>query len=56
MLDAGAGTILRAMTTQLTTQAAYMAAIALAMIVAGLSKRRLEWKPPRRRKRRGRGA
>jgi hypothetical protein len=56
MLEAGLRAILRAMTTQLTSQVAYMAAIALAMIVAGLSKRRLEWKPPRKRKRRGRGA
>jgi hypothetical protein len=37
---------------QFTTQAAYSVAIALAMIAAGLSKRRLEWKrrPPKRKK------
>jgi hypothetical protein len=41
------------MSVQFTTQAAYAAAIALAMIVGGLGKRRLEWKrrPPRGRKR-----
>jgi len=32
------------MSTQFTTQAAYTAAIAVAMIAAGLSKRRLVWK------------
>ena len=31
--------------TQITTELAYIAAIALAMITAGLGKRRLEWKP-----------
>jgi hypothetical protein len=38
--------------TQFTTQVVYVAAVALAMITAGLSKRRLYWKrrPPRRRK------
>jgi hypothetical protein len=38
--------------TQFTTQVVYVAAVAVAMITAGLSKRRLEWKrrPPRRRK------
>jgi len=44
--------MLSAMSMQFTTQAVYMAAIALAMVVAGLSKRRLEWKQrPRKRKR-----
>jgi hypothetical protein len=44
--------MLTAMSAQLTTQVVYSAAIALAMITAGLSKRRLEWKrrPPKRRK------
>jgi hypothetical protein len=36
---------------QATTQIAYIAAIALAMITAGLGKRRLEWKPPKPRRR-----
>jgi hypothetical protein len=41
------------MTMQLTTQAVYVAAIAIAMVVAGRSKRRLDWKPrsPKGRKR-----
>jgi hypothetical protein len=41
--------MLRAMTMQFTTQAVYVAAIAVAMIVAGLGKRRLEWRPPRKK-------
>jgi hypothetical protein len=42
------------MSMHFTTQAAYSAAIAVAMIVAGLNKRRLEWKPkPRRRRKKG---
>ena len=36
---------------QATTQIAYVAAIALAMVTAGLGKRRLEWKPPKPRRR-----
>jgi hypothetical protein len=38
--------------TQVTTQILSAAAVAVAMVTAGLSKRRLEWKrrPPRRRK------
>jgi hypothetical protein len=38
--------------TQVTTQVLYVAAVAVAMVAAGLRKRRLEWKrrPPRRRK------
>jgi len=47
------GVMLGAMNSaQFTTQAVYAAVIALAMVSAGLSKRRLEWKkrPPRRRK------
>jgi len=36
---------------QATTQIAYVAAIALAMVTAGLGKRRLEWKPPKLRRR-----
>jgi hypothetical protein len=36
---------------QATTQIAYAAAIALAMVTAGLGKRRLEWKPPKPRRR-----
>ena len=36
---------------QATTQIAYIAAIALAMVTAGLGKRRLEWKPPKPRRR-----
>jgi hypothetical protein len=44
--------MLSAMSTQLTTQAAYAAAIGLTMVTAALSKRRLVWKrrPPRRKK------
>jgi hypothetical protein len=39
--------------TQFTTQAVYAAAIAVAMVTAGLRKRRIEWKwrRPKRRKR-----
>jgi len=55
MPEHGLSGILRAMTTQLTTQAVYVAAIAVAMIVAGLGKRRLEWKPPRKRRHRRHG-
>jgi hypothetical protein len=36
---------------QATTQIAYVAAIAVAMVTAGLGKRRLEWKPPKPRSR-----
>jgi hypothetical protein len=41
--------------TQATTQIAYIAAIALAMVTAGLGKRRLEWKPPKPRRRKKAG-
>jgi hypothetical protein len=47
------GAMLAAMNSaQFATQVVYVAVIALAMISAGLSKRRLEWKrrPPRRPK------
>jgi hypothetical protein len=47
------GAILAEMnSTQFTTQVVYVAAVALAMITAGLRKRQLYWKrrPPRRRK------
>jgi hypothetical protein len=47
-------TKLIAMSTQLTTQAAYSAAIAIAMVTAGLSKRKLQWKRRPRKRRRGR--
>lgn len=45
--------ILSVMSMHFTTQSVYAAAVAVAMITAGLSKRRLEWKrrPPRRKKR-----
>jgi len=40
-------------TASATTQVAYIAAIALAMVTAGLGKHRLVWKPrPRKRRRR----
>jgi len=41
------------MSMQFTTQAVYVAAIALALIVAGLSKHRLEWKQRPRKRRKG---
>jgi hypothetical protein len=40
---------------QATTQIAYVAAIAVAMVTAGLGKRRLEWKPPKPRRRKPHG-
>ena len=45
--------ILRLVTAQLTTQLGYVGAIALAMVVAGLRKKRLEWKPRPRKRRKG---
>jgi hypothetical protein len=46
--------MLSAMSAQFTTQAAYSAAIALAMVTAGLSKRRLTWKRRPRKRKKGR--
>jgi len=41
------------MTLQFTSQIWYTAAVALAMIVAGLGKKRLEWRPRPRKRRKG---
>jgi hypothetical protein len=41
------------MSMQLATQTVYAAAIGVAMIVAGLGKRRLEWKQRSRKRRKG---
>jgi hypothetical protein len=47
----GGVSILRSVALQLTTQLGYLGAIALAMVVAGLGKKRLEWKPrPKKRR------
>jgi hypothetical protein len=52
MPDANAGATLSAMSGELTTQAVYVAAAAVAMVTAGLGRRKLEWRPrPRHRKR-----
>ena len=46
--------MLTSMSTQVTTQAVYAAAIAIAMVTAGLNKRRLVWKLRPRKRRKGR--
>lgn len=53
MAAAPAAAMLNAMSVQ-ATQAAYWAVIAMAMVTAGLSKRRLEWKRRPRKRKKGR--